>query len=66
MSRVEAIEGEIQQLTRDELTRFREWFLEFDAEAWDRQIETDAQTDKLDKLAERALRDYESGRTTEL
>ena len=66
MSRVEAIEGEIQQLTRDELKRFREWFLEFDAEAWDRQIETDAQTGKLDKLAERALRDYESGRTTEL
>ena len=37
-----------------------------DAEAWDRQIEADAQNGKLARLAERALRDYEAGRSTKL
>ncbi len=66
MSRVESLEGQVRQLTADELRAFREWFVQFDAEAWDRQIEADAQTGKLDDVAARALRDYDAGRTTEL
>jgi hypothetical protein len=66
MSRLEAIEGEIERLSPEELARFRDWFLEFDAEAWDRQIESDARTGKLDALAESASHDEEVGRTTDL
>lgn len=62
MSRVENIEGQVAQLTSDELKSFREWFAQFDAGAWDSQIETDVEHRKLDELAERALRDYQAGR----
>ena len=66
MSRLEALETEVSQLSAEELKRFREWFLEFDAEGWDRQIEADVEAGKLDKLADRALRQYDEGLTTEL
>jgi hypothetical protein len=43
----------------------REWFLRFDADDWDRRIAADARSGKLARLAERAPRDHEAGRTTE-
>jgi hypothetical protein len=66
MSRVEHIEGQVKSLGLDELKDFRDWFARFDAEAWDDQIEADAKNGKLRSLAERALRDHESGRSTVL
>ncbi|MBV8819280.1 MAG: hypothetical protein JO022_13040 [Acidobacteriaceae bacterium] len=66
MSRVEQIEGEIQTLTPDELKAFRNWFVEFDAEAWDKQIEADVRNGKLKSLIDRANRDHESGLSTPL
>jgi hypothetical protein len=66
MSRVEQIEGQIQQLTAEELAALRDWFAAFDAEAWDRQTEADALDGKLDRLAKAALRDHAAGRSTEL
>ncbi len=61
MSKIEALEKEIERLFRSELTAFRNWFLEFDAEAWDRQIETDAAQGKLDHVAEIAIAARERG-----
>ena len=66
MSNVENIETRIKELSPEELTAFREWFIKFDAEAWDRQFEADAKAGKLDSLAERALRDHAAGRSTKL
>ena len=66
MSNVENIETRIKELSPEELTAFREWFIKFDAEAWDRQFETDVKAGKLDSLAERALRDHAAGRSTKL
>lgn len=66
MSRMERITREIEQLPPDELTAFREWFLRFDALAWDRQFESDVKAGKLDGAAERALRDHRAGRSTKL
>jgi hypothetical protein len=64
MSRVERIEGQVKILSIEELKDFRDWFARFDAEVWDAQIEADATNGKLQSLAERALRDHESGRST--
>ena len=61
MSRIEDIENEIRKLSPDELTAFREWFLAFDAELWDRQIEADARTGKLDAIADAALTAHRKG-----
>ena len=41
MSKVEAIEQQIEKLSPAELTAFRSWYAAFDAEAWDRQFEAD-------------------------
>jgi len=66
MSDVEAIEEAVQQLSSTELAKFRHWFAEFDAAAWDAQIETDAAAGKLDALSEEALSEYRSDKAREL
>ncbi|HEY3303031.1 MAG TPA: hypothetical protein VGL70_05790 [Candidatus Binatia bacterium] len=66
MSKVENIEREIQKLTPSELKAFRRWFHEYDSEEWDRQIEEDVGTGKLDQLAEEALAAHRAGKTKEL
>jgi len=66
MSKVENIEQEVQKLKPSELAAFRRWFAEFDAQAWDRQIEEDIQRGKLDKLAEEALAAHRAGKSKEL
>ena len=66
MSRVERIEGQVKSLNLDELKAFRDWFARYDAEMWDRQIEEDAANGKLLSLAELALNQHESGRSTRL
>ena len=66
MSRVEQIEHQIREFSSMELAAFREWFVEFDAVAWDRQLEAGVKAGKLDGLAEKALQDYAAGRSTEL
>ena len=66
MSRVASIESQVKDLSAEELAAFREWFAQFDAEAWDRKFEADVKGGKLDRLAERALRDHDAGRSTDL
>jgi len=64
MNRIESIEDQVKSLSLEELKAFRDWFASFDAEAWDAQIEADAKNGKLRSLADRALRDHESGRSS--
>lgn len=66
MTRVETIEKEIAQLSPQELATLREWFAEFDAATWDRQIVADSKEGKLDALADEALRDHQAGKTSGL
>ena len=66
MSKVQEIESAVQNLSRSELTGFRDWFLGFDAEAWDKQFEEDVAAGKLDALADEAIRDLREGRCTDL
>jgi hypothetical protein len=66
MSKVEEIERAVSQLDREQLAAFRRWFLEFDAEVWDRQFEDDVAAGRLDKLGEEAQTDLREGRTRPL
>ncbi|MGE5304008.1 MAG: hypothetical protein ACM3TN_11895 [Alphaproteobacteria bacterium] len=66
MTTVETIEKVIAQLPPEELAKFRRWFLEFDAAAWDAQIEADAAAGKFDALAEEALAEYRAGKAREI
>lgn len=66
MSKVKEIESAVADLPLQELARFRAWFDEFVAQAWDKQIEEDARAGKVDELADQALKDHQAGRCTEL
>jgi hypothetical protein len=66
MTTVEDIEQAVSKLAAEDLARFRAWFEEFDAARFDRKIELDAQSGKLDRLAEQAIADFRQGRARDL
>ncbi|HKQ04125.1 MAG TPA: hypothetical protein VJ464_03255 [Blastocatellia bacterium] len=66
MSSVQEIQDAVSHLSAEDLTAFREWFAEFDATLWDRQMEADVAAGQLDKLADEALQDLREGRCTDL
>jgi hypothetical protein len=66
MSTVEEIEQAISKLPPDDLARFRAWFEAFEAARFDEKIERDANSGKLDRLADQALLDHHAGRSREL
>jgi hypothetical protein len=63
MTNVEKLEREIAGLSPKELSEFRRWFAEFDAVAWDEQLEADAQAGALDGVAEEAIAEDKAGRS---
>ena len=66
MSDVEIIESRIKELSPEELTAFRGWFIKFDAEAWDRQLEVDSQAGRLDFLVREARDEKAKGTLKDL
>lgn len=65
-NKIETLEKEVRELSRDELSTFRDWFVKFDADGWDRQIETDIEAGKLEDLATKALSEHKRGESREL
>ncbi|KAF0107169.1 MAG: hypothetical protein FD146_2010 [Anaerolineaceae bacterium] len=47
---ISEIKQAITQLPPQDLSRLRAWFEEFDAQMWDKQIEEDAKSGRLDQL----------------
>jgi hypothetical protein len=66
VGKLETIEKEVAALNDRELMRFRDWFSDFDASTWDRQLEHDVAAGKLDTFAERALSAHRSGQSKPL
>lgn len=66
MNTVREIETAVSKLSHKELSVFRDWFAEFDAEAWDKQFEADVAGGRLDALADEAVRDLREGRCRDL
>ena len=65
MSTIAEIEDAVRRLSPEDLAAFREWFVQLDAEAWDRQIAEDVAAGRLDSLAEETLEDLRQGRCTD-
>ena len=63
---VASLENAVEQLGRDDLAVFREWFISFEAAEWDAQIERDISAGKLDKLAAEGIEEFIAGRTRSL
>ena len=66
MTVLESIEAQVQTLSEKDLHEFRRWFQAWDADAWDRQIEADAQAGKLDAIEAEALAEYRTGSAREI
>jgi len=63
MRSVEEIEAEIAQLNPAEVRQVAKWLAEYEAELWDKQIENDADTGKLDRFIKEAIEEYSQGKT---
>jgi hypothetical protein len=59
------IESAVARLSTDKLLQFRQWFAQFEADQWDRQIEADVAQGRLDRLANEAIRQFQAGRCRE-
>jgi hypothetical protein len=66
MTKLEQIEKTVSELDPKELEAFSAWFEEFQSARWDRQLEKDAASGKLDSLANKALADFRAGKTRPL
>lgn len=66
MTTIDEIKDAIAHLSEAELRELRAWYEQFDAEAWDAQIEADIAAGRLDELAEAAIKAFRAGQTTEL
>lgn len=63
---IQDIEKAVSSLPPEDLAEFRAWFEEFDAQIWDRQFEKDVQSGKLNRIASKALEDFEAGAFKEI
>jgi hypothetical protein len=66
MSTVEEIKEAIAALPKPDYIRLRRWFTENDWENWDKRIEADAMSGKLDFLIKEALDEKKQGMLKEL
>ncbi len=63
---LQQLEKSISELPPEQLSKFREWFLAFDANKWDQQLEGDVAAGRLDQLADEAIREHQAGKSTRL
>jgi hypothetical protein len=66
MSALEELKNRIRNLAPEDLAKFRAWFIEFDHLLWERQIESDAKSGKLDSLVNEALAGYKAGKAKKI
>lgn len=66
MTKLEKIEQEIATLGKDDLQKLAGWLAEYQASLWDKQIEDDAKSGRLDKLIENARSEIAAGKVRPL
>lgn len=62
MTMLMQIEEEIKGLHQKDFSKLREWFLDYEYQLWDKQIEEDIGSGKLDDLAQVALNDFKDNK----
>ena len=66
MTKVQEIQAAIESLPREDYVLLRQWFSEKDWEAWDKQIEVDSESGRLDFLIQEAFDEKAKGRLKEI
>lgn len=60
------IKEAVSKLSREQLAAFGKWFAEFDWKRWDKEIEEDVATGRLDAIVREVDEDVRAGRVSEL
>lgn len=63
MSAVEEIKRAIEKLPKENFWELSGWLIQRHEEEWDRQIEQDIRSGKLDKFAQEAILEEREGKT---
>ena len=63
MWKIEKLKSKIKALSLAEQATFCDWYLAYEADRWDAQIEADAKWGKLDALAQQAVSEDNSAST---
>jgi len=66
MLALEEIEKEVLALPKNKYSDFRKWFLGLDFNSWDKEIEKDSESGKLDFLIQEAISEKASGQLKQL
>lgn len=66
MSHDEELQLQIQNLTGEEFSKLRDWFLGLEVERWIQQISNDFRTGKFQNLIEKAKKEFDNGESGEL
>ena len=66
MASVKEIQSEIESLPRPEYMRLLQWIRKKDSESWDKELEEDALSGKLDFLIDEALDEKRKGHLKDL
>lgn len=66
MTTVQEIQAAIKSLSYDEFSDLKNWILELDWEQWDKQIQEDSVSGKLDFLIDEALTEKAQNKLQEL
>lgn len=66
MINTQELKQTISKLSSEELLQFSEWFEEFMADQWDKKIEADILSGRLDTVGKNADNDFIAGRAKPL
>ncbi len=66
MSQVEELQLRIRNLSPEDFSKLRDWFLELEDALWDQQISADFKAGKLNRLIEKAQAEFAQGKAQEL
>jgi len=66
VSTLQEMKDAASKLSREELAAFRKWFIEFDWEAWDKEIEEDVAAGRFGAVVREVDEDIRAGRLTDL
>lgn len=62
MKRTQWLAEKVRELGEEDFSEFRRWFLAYDTELWEEQVERSAKSRAVDPLIVEALAEYEASR----
>jgi len=62
MQNLNDLESSVLKLSDADYAEFRKWFLDYENERWDIQLEKDIKEKKLEDLANKAIENFKQGK----